>query len=465
MKNKIIAVAVIVFSLTGAACQTLPVHTESSIQALVSLPQPTGPNNHPDIQPESDISLLDWLAEQPGWLNNLVAEATDKNHSLQSQAARVLGSAAQARIVGAPKLPSVQLTSSINRSKTASTGINNAFSIGPTINWEADVWGRLSARHSAALSDSLAVQEDYRAANLSLAANVIKAIIQLLDAQSQLALAEQSLASFQQSLAIIEDAYTAGVGSALDIRLSRANVASTEANVVALLRSTDNASRQLQLLLGRYPDGTLRLQQQLPAPQALTVETLPITLLERRPDLRAAKQRLNALGYTLASERRNLLPSISFRGTASTNGTEFKDLFDWDTLLWNLLANIASPVLQGDKLSSQRNLAASNYDAALHDYARLAQLAFSEMESGLSNRDLLLKQIAVSEVAATESMAAEQLAEEQYQNGLADVITLLEAQRRSYGAQQDLLSLQAQQLNNQINLLLALGLSNQGEEK
>ncbi len=407
-----------------------------------------------------------------GWLNDfddsvlprMVAEAIEHNYDLQASAARLEVARAAATISGANRFPQIfGSLSGARRTRSGTSGFaitssrSDSFNLGLSMNWEIDVWGKLRARHKASVGDWQAAQENYEAARLSLAAQTAKAWFDVLEAELQVRLASGTLKSFEDNLATIEQRFRSGLNKALDVRLTRANVAGARSSLHSRYRQRDVSTRNLEVLLGRYPASQIKAATDLPAINKAVPAGLPSDLLQRRPDIVAAERRFAASGFRLKESRKNMLPSLSLTSGGGTSTNEFDELLNMDFKVWNLGANIAQPIFQGRRLKANAKRFKALRDQALADFANSALTAFREVESALAAEKFLADQEKALETASEESIEAEQLAWDAYQAGLDNIITVLEAQRRSFNSRRQHLQIINERLQNRINLYLALG--------
>lgn len=437
----------------------------------------------PDQQPLSDSIPVeppaDWTAESvalPGepraWLGDfdsptltsLVDEALGGNFDLGAALARVDAARARANIAGADLWPQLDLSLDASRRRSViETGegttdvTDNRYSIEAAVTWEADVWGRIRNRSRAAAFDALAVETDYRAARLSLAANVARAWFETIEAEQQLQLARTVVRYFRESQEVTEGRYRRGIATALDVRLGRQNVASAESNLALRQRQRDTAVRFLETLLGRYPAAGLEIPDELPRILQEIPVGLPSALLERRPDLIAARQRLFASGERLLDANKNRLPSFRLTASGGYASDEFANLLDYDALVWSLIAGVAQPIFQGGRLSAERALAAADDREAWTQYAQTVLDAFREVESTLAAEAYLVDEEAALTRASEEAREAAFLALDEYRRGLTDIVTLLESQRRAVNSEISRLQVARLRLENRVNLYLALG--------
>lgn len=446
---------------------TLAVLT-SGCTAKRAWPEPQSKLPHPPDNWTASVSTPAAETEPRAWLDSfadpqlaaLIAEALQRNLNLQLLAARVKAAQARAGIVGAALRPQADLQFSATRRQTGadgSTAISNNFALQGALSWEIDLWNRLGSAKQAAGTDISAAQADQQAAQLALVATVARNWFRLNEALRQLQLAIATEDSYRQSLQVIEQQYRSGLNSALDLRLARAALANATSSSSERRLQLDLQRRELETLLGRYPSGQLEASGQLPQLALAVPVGLPSTLLQRRPDLQAAARRLTASSQRAAAAELNRLPVFNLTSAAGTASDQLHQLLDWDYLLWSLAGSVLQPLFDGDRRSAEQQLAISQEEELLTDYAISALNAFREVESALAAENSLQLQQSALQTAVTEASEAQALAEQRYRQGLEGIITLLETQRRAYSAQIALLTSSRQRLENRINLHLALG--------
>lgn len=401
-----------------------------------------------------------WISEfGDEHLVSLVTQAMAANHSLAAAEASLRSAGELARINGASTWPTIEgsLTGSRGRSHTAVH--TNRFQGVVSIAWELDYLGKVRDHRRAAEADLGETVADFETTRLALAASVARAWFDLLEADAQQKLAAKTLTSFESNLSIIEEQYGAGLSTALDLRLLRANVANARAALAVRSRTRDDAARLLEVLVGDYPANRLVVSTTLPDLTAPPPPGLPSSLLLRRPDMRSAEFALEAASLRASEARKELFPSIKL--TSGTNvgrsSDELEGLLDGSNAIWNLAGGLTAPLFQGGKLRA--NSAQKRYlaEAALATYRQTALTAFQEVESALAAEEYLRVREDALLLAASESNDAEELAWEQYRRGLTGIVTALEAQRRAVSARESVISARNQRLSNRVALHLALG--------
>ena len=410
-----------------------------------------------------------WTRFGSAQLNDLVDEALSENHDIAVAVARVDAAAAIARIAGADLYPNVNAKFDASRRQQNIIGIpipgapgviqsrSTSFGVSLDAMWEIDLWGRIRSGQSAALADVEASWADLAAIRLSIAAQSVKAWFAVIESRLQMELARQTVASYRLSTEQVRRRYEEGVRSSLDLRLALTSLYGAEALLESRTQQFDRAKRQLEILLGRYPAGSVNATGDLPVIADDVPSGLPSELLIRRPDLLAAERRYAGAERRVSQSRRAFFPRLSLTGSTGTLSEDLKDLVDGDFSVWSIAANLTQPIFQGGRLLGNLARSQALSDQVLAQYALAVLSAFGEVESSLFTEETLAKHESHTQRAAEQSEAAIQLAERQYNAGLVDYITVLETQRRALDSQSQLLSVRRQRLDVRVNLHVALG--------
>lgn len=406
-----------------------------------------------------------------GWLDDFrdadlsrtVDEAIGRNRDLAAAAAR-MRAAEYVRMAGRARvLPQADLLTSGSYSTSengpAPSSESERYNLSIAATWEADLWGRLRDLNTADAADALAARASYRGARLSLAASTARAWCNLIAAEQQLQLAKVTLDSFQRNLRISERNYKGTGQGALDVQFGRTNVAAAQRDVESRKLARDEAARTLETLTGRYPSGTTSAGKELPTLRRDVPAGLPSELLERRPDLAAARANILATAKRADAARKSLLPSLRLTASGGTPVSRFADLLDPKWLATSIAGNIAQTLYSGGEIGNLARAALERNKAAVHDYEQAALDAFREVESTLDADRSLAAQEEFLVTEVEQAALAERQATRDYADGIegADILDVLEAQRRANNARSSLIRLRNQRLLNRIDLHLALG--------
>ncbi|RCL33053.1 MAG: transporter [Puniceicoccaceae bacterium] len=442
-------------TLLLTACATSPDRSEAPVIDLPAAWNSQSFNTAPTA----------WLADfNSPQLESLVLEALAQSPSLRATAARFAQSLAEARISGAELKPSAGLGLNGARQKINTFGPNSTggvifenYDLALDLRWEIDLWGRLRDQTSAAVARAEGYQADLDAARLSLAAQITKGWLNLIEAQQQLVLSEQTAETYRDNQRALESRYKLGLSEGFDLRRILTQAASAEAETVARERTLDQAARHLEVVLGRYPAGALDAVITLPSLPPRIPAGLPADLIQRRPDLVAAERRLAATDRELRASQKDLLPQISLTTSGGTSSQEFEDLLDGDFGVWTLVGNLTQPIFQGGGIRANIDRNTALRDQAAANYHGSALRAFLEVETTLAAEQFIRREQAKLAIAAEEATATEALAWDRYRSGTGDFLSALDANRTADAARSRLLSVSNIFLQNRVDLYLALG--------
>lgn len=410
-----------------------------------------------------------WKSFADAGLERIIHESLEGNLGLKASAERILQAASLARVAGAELWPEVTGVFRAGRARQVFVGFpipgssaplsttSQNFGVSLDSSWEIDLWGRVRAASGAGESDLEASRSEHRAAALSLVAQTAKSWFAVAEARAQVDLAEATVANRTATAELVGERYRRGLSPSLDQHLAESLLALAERQLEASRRLLVESRRQLELVLGRYPAGRIQggsLPARLPeSPPA----GLPAQILDRRPDLVAARARLRAAKLRVNEAEASLYPRLSLTASGGTLSDRIADLLDGDFGVWNLLGNLVQPVFQGGRLRAQVDLASSRQREAVLAFANQVLAAFAEVERALTAERSLAMELRAAEKSLAELRAARLLAEERYRAGTTDILTLLDAERSAFDAESSVLSLRREALTNRVDLHLALG--------
>lgn len=405
------------------------------------------------------------MSEWRSWFptaNPPLEQILTNNNDLSASAARVRLAAANAAIAGAARQLQADAALQGSRSRrniVSSSGLEpvtrNNYDLALNLSWEVDLWRRLSLSQQATVEEYRASEADTYASQLNVLANSYRGWFNLAEAQAQQRLRQKNHEIFADNSKTIERNFSEGTATALDVRLTRSSLANARNQVLEAEALVATRQRELQLLASDL--SLISFDAALPEALGPLPASAGTGALEQRPDLLAARLRLNASSLRYSLAKKNLLPSLSLSGSVGENSSEFKDLFDLDNLIWNIAAGLAAPLFDGGRLRAEQAQAEAQQDIAVAEYAQAVLTALNEVRAGLANERFLAERELSVQQALEESSEAEALAFDQYSNGLADILTVFDAQRRVLDARSGLLQLRNSRLQNRVSLLLALG--------
>ncbi len=429
-----------------------------------------------DLQQGQYVSQLDapavWqtvaedAAVKQGWLASfnepdlqaLVMQAIGQNQQLKQQWYKLKQAEQDVVISGADLWPSLDLSTSVRRSKdNQPVSYNNAASVSLDVSYELDITGKIAAAEQRANLLLKAEQLNYQQALEQLVADVALAYFDLIRQQELLTLQQQQVANAKADLDIIERGYQQGLNEALDVYLTRNALASEQAALAEQKTSHLRAVRTLERLVGGYPHGRLIINKTLPVLDTSVAVGIPSELITRKPALQSAWYSLLSSNASLAIAHKNRYPSIRLSAALSDSGDNLGDLLSSSQLAWSLLGSLSAPIFQGGRLEAQQEKAALAVKQSEQTYLDTLYDAFNQVENALTQQQNLAERYLKTLAATENAERAEQLSFKQYQRGLVSYTTVLDAQDRAFNAQTNLLNLRYQRIENRIALFLALG--------
>lgn len=414
---------------------------------------------------------LDWWGylDAPE-LDAAIRKALACSQSLQAAAARIEIAVQERLIVGASDWPEINVGASRVRQRLNFVGLpfpglsdqvlKSTFSnAGLTFNvgWEADLWNRLSSQKLAADAGIAAQEADRLAVRLSLSGQVAKAWLAAVEAHSQV---EASRAVAEHLEAVAEwtrESYLYGSRSPSDVRIAEGDIERARARVTEHERARDRFVRQVEVLACEYPAGERALAAGLPSLPPQVPAGLPSELVQRRPDLIAARQALLGADARIVEARAALRPSFALTTAAGTASNQLADLVNPSLNAWSYALGIAQPLFNRGRLKANVQATEARSREAAANYESLMWKAYLEVESALAAEDTLQNQQRLLQDSQITTQAAIELAEQRYAAGMGDVFSILALQRSVLETTSAVLALQRARIDNRVDLHLALG--------
>ncbi len=423
-----------------------------------------------------------------GRVASFVDEALSANADMRIAAERVNRAVAAAKKAGAKFKPKVSAGLTGDRSQRVFVGfpfggdeagspggggtpgggggvpssLSETYGANLTVAWEPDIWGFHRAGQSALIAEAQAEGQAYRAARASLAAQVLRAWLAVAEANEQITLAEAGQELRQTTLSIVKDrfdnALTAEGGSVSEFRLAEREVATGKATLIQRQSEREEAIRQLELLMARYPKGALKSADRLPALPPAPPVGLPSELLLRRPDILEAERRFAASGQLKEQGRLAFYPRFNLTASGGTSSNQLKRLVDSDFGVWSLAGSITYPIWSGGgELRAEYQRLASQDREELAKMQKAVLRAFGEVEQALIADRFLSERYRATDKASDAAVEAAKASRSDYANGIGDAISLINAESTRISIASQLVSLKRLQLDNRITLHLALG--------
>lgn len=406
------------------------------------------------IAPESfhavgNTAAFDATQEKQFWrgfddplLAQLIQQSLDANYNLQAAVARYERAAALLRLAKREQLPGVTASASAGEQRPSmvedpSRVRRNHFEAGVVLEWELDLFGRLSRASEAELARFNATEADLGALQVSMVGQLASSYFELRGLQQQLEVAIENTQNQEQSLAIVNARLNAGRGTEFDRVRAEAQLSQTRAEIPALEAAVRTRMHRIAVLSGKEPAALIdQLQAPVPLPQnrpQIPAGT-PAALLRRRPDIRAAEQRFAAATADVGVASADMFPRFTLGALLGSLATDGSDLFTGATESRSVALGIDWTFLNAGRVKARIDAAGANARAALADYQQTVLSALEETESGLVQFQRSQQRAQQLELASAAAQKAAKLARTRYQEGLIGYFEVLDAEREANAA-------------------------------
>ncbi|MBU3021388.1 TolC family protein [Aestuariibacter sp. A3R04] len=387
-------------------------------------------------------------------LSSYINEALNSNPSLQQTLITLRQ--AQVSIDSAESQGAMNLDASFNGGRDEQTG--SSFSSALSVSWELDLWQKIADGVTAANLDAASARASYQAAKDSLIASVIRSYVEIITQQNLLSIERERLQVLENQEAIILTRYRTGLGGLDDLDSARTSSANTRATIAQYEYAVAAAKRTLAVLLGRQEQSLTELTANQSYPDVLLPLTaLPEQDLARRPDLQAAYFNIKASEYEVDVAYKALLPSINLSAALTDSASSASQAL-FANPLWSVLGQITAPLFQGGQLRAQIESAELSALNAWWQYKETLLNAVQETQDAIDNERALTARIQFTTDAIENAQRSVTSTSGNYRQGLADILDLLSVYNTHFDLQAQQVQLRSSQLQNRIDLGLALGL-------
>jgi NodT family efflux transporter outer membrane factor (OMF) lipoprotein len=335
---------------------------------------------------------------------------------------------------------------------------NNTFSLSLPVSYEIDVLGRVDAQVQAAGYDFVAARDDVEALAMTVAANVVEAWISVIYQRALRRLLEQQLAASEVYRELLELRFAEGLGTALDVFQQRAQVEGLHAQIALTFAQESVAEQQLAVLLGRLPGAPIVPPDRVALPEvpASPGRGVPADLLVRRPDVRAARRRVEAADQRVAAAIADRFPRLTLTGSLGLSSPDLGTLFQ--SFVYSIVGSVLGPIFDGER----REAIVQQHHAIVWERTeQLAQIlvtAALEVESALVQERQQREHLAALEARVEASRNALAEARDRFAAGiLPEYLNVLTALTALHQAEQSLLQARRQLLSFRVQLYRALG--------
>jgi NodT family efflux transporter outer membrane factor (OMF) lipoprotein len=407
---------------------------------------------------ESARASLDhwWRRFNDANLNALIDEALKQNNDLALAALSVRAAQLQAHIAVINPIVTAGYTYDYTKATAGDVPATQYHSVNASVSYEVDLWNQLEATRDVARWEARASEEDRRSAALTLIGTAIDFYYQIAALNYLIARSDESIAYARKSLDLVKVQASAGGASKLEVAESEQNLESQKAAQRAVIEQRVEVRNALTVLLNgmTWPvsDERSALPDDPPPPVA---SDLPVRLLERRPDLRAAEQRLRETLAQTDATRLSFYPNLNLTGSLGTASTGLAELVS--NPLASLAVALTAPFIQINQAKFATELARTQYDKAVVVFRKTLLQTLIDVDNALSARTQLSLEGSDLEHSLRAAQMAEHLNEVRYRAGAIPLRTWLDSQEARRQAEIALSTNRLQRLQNYAAVCQALG--------
>ena len=447
-------------------CSLAPKYTQPKAPIPVEWPQgaayeETGAAASATTIPE--LSRQEFFADKH--LQKIIETALNNNRDLRLAALNVERARAMYGIQRAELFPAVNAVGSGSKQRVpadlSSTGKSmtvEQYGVNLGIaSWEIDFFGRIRSLKDRALEEYLATEEARRSAQIALVSEVARVYLTLAADRENLKLVRSTLETQQRVYDLVRRQYEVGLATELDLRRAQTPVDAARGDVARFTQLAAQEQNALNLLAGSpVPEDLLPADLSSVTPPREISPGLSSEVLLSRPDIVAAEHRLKGAYAFIGAARAAFFPRISLTTSAGTASDELSGLFSSGSAAWSFIPRITMPIFDARTWAALR-VSKADRKIVLTRYEKAIQTAFREVADALAVQGTINRQVSAQQSLVNAVAETYRLSNKRYTKGIDSYLSVLDAQRSLFAAQQGLISLRLARLANRVRLYAVLG--------
>lgn len=438
---------------------------------------------HADAPPEWHTDSYWHIAEPshapmaPDWwssftdttLNTLETQALDQNQTLAAAVAHYEQAKATLANTSAQQIPEVDLGGTAERFKisknrpltaygtpNAST-VQNGVMVGPTINYDTDLFGRIRREVEGAKASAEQSRDDLANARLVLTTDLATDYFSMRELDAEIDVLNQSVILQQKALDYVNSEHELGSVSGLDVLQQRSELDSTKVQAQLLLVNRANFEHAIAALIG-VPAPQFSIEPKVIDTRVPTIPLgVPSDVLQRRPDVASAERAMAAANAQIGVAKAAFFPSLTLTPGIGWQSTNFADLLSAPSLMWTLGAAVGQVVFDGGRRAANVKFASEGYQAAEANYRQTVLNAFQQVQDGVTGLSVLDGASRQSHDAVTDAQHLLSLANDRYSGGLVAYLDVITAQQSLLTSERQDVQIHGQQMTLAVSLVKALG--------
>ncbi len=408
-----------------------------------------------------------WKLFNDPQLDQLETQAVKENQTIQAAMASVEQARAAAKGVKSAFFPVISFDPSVTRSHTSANNNASGFSNSGTtstnyllpfdLTYEVDIWGQVRRSVEAANAQVQASQADYEVVLQTLEADLAQDYFTLHSYDAQYQTLVDTVATYQKQLDLTNLQFKAGLESEADVASAEALLDATKTQQLETARERDEEEYAIAILANRAPTDFSLPPSPLHVEPPVIPAGLPADLLRRRPDVAAAEANLAAASAQIGVAMSAYYPQLSLTGDAGFESIKSSNLLDWSSRIWSLGPSVSLPLFNGGKLAANLEQQQASYNQFLAQYRAQVLSAYQDVENSLTDLHSRADEAQAQAAAVQASQDYVRLTQLQFQQGLVDYLTVIDAFRTLLTNQLTAEQILNERLVSTVLLIKALG--------
>lgn len=330
------------------------------------------------------------------------------------------------------------------------------YNVGISADWEIDLWGKIRRSNESARAELLATEESKKGIVLLIASQIATSYIDLLALKRQLEITKNTVDTREYSLFLFRLRREKGDISDLELAQLETEYWTARSKIPLIEKKIIQLGNAISVLLGKNPQkiDTYNELDSLFVPDVPS--GIPSKILERRPDIKQAEQKLISANAKIGVVKSLYYPSISLSGILGLSSNDLTTILNPSARIWNIAGNVTGPIFTGGKISNQVKVAESVKKELLLTYIQTVRNAFKESEDAFSERVYTQEQLSLEGKRVEALQIYKQLAEMRYKEGVTSYLEVLDAERNLFSAQLDYVNTKAGLIKSIVNIYRVL---------
>jgi outer membrane protein, multidrug efflux system len=424
----------------------------------------------------SDDSLKGgwWEVFQDPILSALIEQSLKDNQNLRVAAAHLTAARAEVTVAASALYPSVSLSAEAGRGQIAAnrplsayntpnaSTTQNDFVLGPTVNYELDLFGRVRREVEGAKASAQQAEADFENTRLMLTAQLATDYFSLRELDAEIDVVRRSLELQHGALDFVTARHDLGFATGLDLAQQQGLLESSGAQLELLQNQRAQTEHAIATLVGTAaPNFSLPSSAQTTGLPVLPVG-LPSDLLQRRPDVASAERAMAAANAQVGVAKSAYFPTIDllpiFGGpTVGWQSNALSTLIEAPSVLWSLGLSASQTLFDAGKTRAKVRIARADYEGSVATYRQTVLSAMEEVENGITGLDSLDRASTQAQASVRDEQRAFDIASDRYQDGVDTYLDVITAEQTLLSDQRQAVQIRGQQFTTAVYLIKALG--------